>query len=57
MQIQNEAKKPEPVIDYIAVIFTITCVIALLIVRGALFYYESGDYLLVCSEVVCRQQK
>ena len=46
MQIQNDAKKPGPVIDYIAVIFTITCVIALLIVRGALFYYESGDYLL-----------
>ena len=31
--------------DFVAPLFAITAVVALLIVRGALFYFESGDYL------------
>jgi len=42
-ELQNEVKINNS--NFIALLFMMICLIALVIVRGALFYYESGDYL------------
>ena len=46
MQLFKRSNESETYDNIIAYLFTFVCVSALLIVRSALFYYESGDYTL-----------
>ncbi|MCL2424798.1 MAG: hypothetical protein FWD05_00505 [Oscillospiraceae bacterium] len=45
MQNHKNVNTPYLSDNNIRILFTLICVIALLVVRGALFYYQSGDFL------------
>ena len=46
MRFIKDSKEETVVNNFIAILFTFICITALLIVRVALFYHESGDYLM-----------
>ena len=52
MHVSKDSQSPKSVNDFTAFTFTLIAVSALLVVRGALFYFESWDYISFLSDWV-----